>query len=208
MTTPIAVLTAGVDEAGRGPLAGPVCAAAVILDPAKPIAGIRDSKQLSAEQRTALAKQIRERALSWQIAWGSVEEISRLNILGASLLAMRRAVLGLVPAPLKVLVDGNRSPDFRDLAAEVQTIVKGDAKIEAIGAASILAKAARDELMLELDQQYPGYGLAVHKGYPTRLHLERLQQLGPSPIHRTGFGPVRQLLLALPVLHANPAPQS
>lgn len=183
---------AGVDEAGRGPLAGPVSAAAVILDPARPIAGLDDSKKLSATRRERLAVEIRERALAWSLAWASVEEIDQLNILHASLLAMQRAVCALDPAPGRVLVDGNRCPPALPCPAEA--IVGGDARVESIAAASILAKVARDQQMLELDHDYPGYGFARHKGYPTRAHLDALQQLGPSAVHRRSFAPVRALL--------------
>lgn len=184
-------LIAGVDEAGRGPLAGPVSAAAVILDPARPIAGLDDSKKLSPRRREALVGAIEERALAWSIAWATVEEIDRLNILQASLLAMQRAVAALDPAPGHVLVDGNRCPAFQCTA---EAVVGGDASVASIAAASILAKVARDRLMCELDRDHPGYGLAVHKGYPTRAHLEALARLGPCAVHRRSFAPVRALL--------------
>jgi len=183
---------AGVDEAGRGPLAGPVHAAAVILDPARPIDGLRDSKQLSPQRREALAVLIRERALAWHVAWADVEEIDALNILGATLLAMRRAVLGLALRPQLVMVDGNRLPAITDCCDRAEAIVKGDARVAAISAASILAKQARDALMPELELAYPGYQLHVHKGYPTPEHLAALSRLGPSPQHRTSFAPVRE----------------
>lgn len=186
-------LIAGVDEAGRGPLAGPVSAAAVILDPARPIEGLDDSKRLSAPRREALVVRIKERALAWSVAWATVEEIDRLNILQASLLAMQRAVAALDPAPLHVLVDGNRCPAFH---CSAEAVVGGDARLASIAAASILAKVARDHLMLELDGHHPGYGLAAHKGYPTRAHLEALARLGPSAVHRRSFAPVRALLEA------------
>jgi ribonuclease HII len=182
---------AGVDEAGRGPLAGPVTAAAVILDPARPIAGLADSKQLSANRREQLAAQIQERARAWAIAWASVEEIERLNILQAALLAMQRAVAGLEVAPLRVLVDG---PHVPRLACEVQAVIGGDRRVPAISAASILAKVARDAEMSSWDQRYPAYGFAIHKGYPTRAHLQALAAFGPCPIHRRTFAPVRRLL--------------
>lgn len=183
-------LIAGVDEAGRGPLAGPVHAAAVILDPARPIHGLRDSKQLSPRRRAQLALQIRERALAWQVAWADVEEIDALNILGATLLAMRRAVMGLQVRPHRVLVDGNRLPALADCCAYAEAVVKGDALVAAISAASILAKEARDALMPQLELAYPGYQLDAHKGYPTAAHLEALDRLGPSPQHRLSFAPV------------------
>lgn len=183
---------AGVDEAGRGPLAGPVYAAAVILDPANPIEGLADSKQLTAERRAALAILIRERALAWHIAWSDVEEIDSLNILGATLLAMRRAVCGLSLRPSLVQVDGNHLPALTDLCDRAEPVVRGDDSVPAISAASILAKQARDALMTQLDAAYPGYQLQVHKGYPTSLHRQALSQLGPSPQHRLSFAPVRE----------------
>jgi ribonuclease HII len=184
-------LVCGVDEAGRGPLAGPVVAAAVVLAPDRPIAGLRDSKQLSPAQREGLAAQIRGSALAFGIGRAEVEEIDRLNILRATLLAMRRAVASLPVCPLRALVDGNRCPE---LPCPCEAIVRGDASVPAISAASILAKVARDAEMLALDAAWPGYGFAVHKGYPTRLHLEALARLGPSAVHRRSFGPVRRLL--------------
>ena len=180
---------AGVDEAGRGPLAGPVTAAAVMLDPTRPIAGLADSKRLTAARREALESEIQARALAWAIAAASPEEIDALNILQASLLAMRRAVLGLGRVPELALVDGNRCPT---LACPVQAIIGGDGKVAAIAAASILAKVARDREMVRLDDLYPGYGLAIHKGYPTADHLTALRALGPSAIHRRSFRPVRE----------------
>jgi len=185
---------AGVDEVGRGPLCGPVYAAAVILDPARPIRGLRDSKQLTAERRAVLAPRIRARALAWQVAWADVEEIDALNILGATLLAMRRAVLGLAVQPHVVQVDGDRLPALTDCCTRAESVVKGDMEIAAIGAASILAKEARDALCVELDRAYPGYGLAVHKGYATPAHLTLLARLGPTPQHRMSFAPVRAAL--------------
>ncbi len=181
-------LLAGVDEAGRGPLAGAVVAAAVILDPARPVAGLNDSKKLSERKRVALAREIRETALAWCVARADVEEIDRLNILHASMLAMQRAVAGLMTAPEYVLVDGNRVPN---LAMPAEAVVKGDSRVACISAASILAKVARDEEMVELDLVYPGYGLAVHKGYPTKTHLEALERLGVTVIHRRSFAPVK-----------------
>jgi ribonuclease HII len=189
------VCMAGVDEAGRGPLAGPVYAAAVILDPRRPIAGLRDSKLLSPERRCELALQIRERALAWQVAWADVEEIDCLNILGATLLAMRRAVAGLALRPTLVQVDGNRLPQIQDCCEHVEAIVQGDASVAAISAASILAKVARDALMPQLERAYPGYLLTVHKGYATPDHLAALARLGPSPQHRQSFAPVREAFI-------------
>lgn len=189
------LLVCGVDEAGRGPLAGPVSAAAVILDAARPIPGLNDSKKLTERQREQLAPVIRERALAWAVAWASVEEIDALNILQATLLAMRRAVLALPVSPPQVLVDGLYCPQT---GIPSQAIVKGDSKVAAIAAASILAKTARDELMLQLHQQYPAYGFDVHKGYPTAAHLTALRQHGVTDVHRRSFRPVRELLFAAP----------
>lgn len=185
------LLAAGVDEVGRGPLAGPVVAAAVILDPARPIEGLMDSKQLSEVKREALSVQIKQQALSWSLGRAEVDEIDRINILQASLLAMQRAVEGLSVRPNMALVDGNKLPKL-DCPAEA--IIKGDTKVAAISAASIIAKVARDNEMLELDEQYPGYGLAKHKGYPTKVHIQALSELGVSPIHRVSYKPVRQIL--------------
>jgi ribonuclease HII len=187
-------LLAGVDEVGRGPLAGDVVAAAVILDPANPIEGLADSKKLSEKKRERLFDEIRERALSFAIARATVEEIDRLNILHASLLAMRRAVEQLSVQPEFVLVDGNRKPEW---SYACDTVVKGDGRVAAIGAASILAKVTRDREMVALDSVYPGYGLAGHKGYPTKVHMEALERLGPTPIHRQSFAPVKQLAMDL-----------
>jgi ribonuclease HII len=184
-------LICGVDEAGRGPLAGPVCAAAVILDLQRPIAGLDDSKKLAPRVRERLAGEIRARAAAWCVAWGSVEEIDRLNILQATLLAMRRAVEGLHPRPGLALVDGNRCPE---LPCAAQAVVGGDARIPEIAAASILAKTARDALMRELDARHPGYGLAQHKGYPTAAHLAALRRHGVIGIYRRSFAPVREIL--------------
>lgn len=183
---------AGVDEVGRGPLAGPVIAAAVILDPERPIKGLKDSKKLSEKRREQLAEVIREHALAWAIGRAEVDEIDRLNILQASLLAMRRAVEGLPLRAEHALVDGNRCPE---LSCSVEAIVGGDNTVSVISAASILAKVVRDREMVELDQVYPGYGLAKHKGYPTKLHLEALKDLGVTEIHRRSFGPVKKLLV-------------
>ena len=182
---------AGTDEVGRGPLAGEVVAAAVILDPAIPIPGLNDSKKLSDKQRQQLVILIEERALAFAIGRSSVMEIDVLNILQASLLAMRRAVEALPLRPQLVYVDGNHLPDWR---YKSKAIVRGDAKIPAIAAASVLAKVTRDREMEALDSLYPGYGLAKHKGYPTKQHLEALAKLGPSPIHRKSFAPVSALL--------------
>lgn len=186
-------LVCGVDEAGRGPLAGPVVAAAVILDPARPIAGLNDSKKLSAKKRMALAGLIRERALAWAVAEASVEEIDQLNILHASMLAMQRAVAALQVTPERALIDGNRCPS---LAMPAEAVVQGDAKVAAIAAASILAKTVRDEGMLGLHAQYPHYGFDRHMGYPTAAHCAALAVHGVSPVHRRSFAPVaRQLSL-------------
>lgn len=185
------LLICGVDEAGRGPLAGPVSAAAVILDPANPIEGLADSKKLSEKQRDRLAPIIRERALAWAVAYAEVGEIDELNILQATLLAMKRAVQALHIQPRQVLVDGLYCPQT---GIPSQAIVKGDSKVAAISAASILAKTARDELMLKLHAQYPQYGFDGHKGYPTAAHLAALREHGVSDVHRRSFRPVRELL--------------
>lgn len=182
----------GVDEAGRGPLAGPVVAAAVILDPLNPISGLNDSKKLSAKRRDALAVEIRAKALAWSVAEASVEEIDRINILQASLLAMRRAVEGLKIQPETALIDGNRCPQ---LACPAEAIVGGDGKVASIAAASILAKTVRDAGMLVLHAEYPMYGFDRHMGYPTALHLQALREHGPSPVHRRSYAPVAQLSL-------------
>ena len=184
-------LVCGVDEAGRGPLAGPVCAAAVILDPDWHISGLADSKVLSASRRLQLAAQIRGHAIAWAVAWASVAEIDAINILQASLLAMRRAVEQLRIAPSEVLIDGNQCPV---VAYPVRAVVRGDSTIAAISAASILAKTARDAEMLRLHQLYPHYGLDRHKGYPTAVHLAALQTHGVAEIHRRSYAPIRRLL--------------
>jgi len=184
---------AGVDEAGRGPLAGPVVAAAVILDERRPIAGLADSKTLTARRRERLHDDIRARALCVSVAEATVEEIDRLNILQATLLAMRRAVEGLRLPPHRVLVDGNRLPVLR---VPVEAIVKGDAKVAAISAASIVAKVHRDRLCTELNARWPQYGFDGHKGYPTPEHLEALRRHGACDAHRRSFAPVRQALAA------------
>ena len=184
-------LVCGVDEVGRGPLAGPVVAAAVILDPKRPIDGLADSKKLSERRREALYETIRERALSWSVGRAEVMEIDTINILQASLLAMQRAVAGLALAPHRALVDGNRVPQLK---CDARAIVGGDVSEPCISAASIIAKVTRDREMVTLDARYPGYGLARHKGYPTRQHLESLMVLGVSVIHRRSFAPVRRLI--------------
>lgn len=188
-------IVCGVDEAGRGPLAGPVFAAAVILDPKKPIAGLRDSKKLSEAKRDELAIDIKIHALAWAIAQCSEAEIDALNILQASMLAMRRAVEALAVQPTLALIDGNRCPV---MTIRSEAIVKGDDKVAAISAASILAKTARDAVLVELHRQYPDYAFDQHKGYPTALHLERLRLHGISPVHRKSYGPVKALLKGAP----------
>ena len=185
-------LVCGIDEAGRGPLAGPVVAAAVILDPAKPTVGLNDSKKLSEKKRVALAEEIREKAVAWCVAEANIEEIDRLNILWATMLAMQRAVAGLAVRPTSAMVDGNRCPK---LDIPVEAVVKGDGKIASIAAASILAKTVRDAGMLELHALYPQYGFDRHMGYPTAAHFAALQVHGASPVHRKSFGPVAQLSL-------------
>jgi ribonuclease HII len=184
---------AGVDEAGRGPLAGPVVAAAVVLDPLRPIRGIDDSKKLSPKRRESLFGPIQECALAWAIGWASAEEIDAINILQASLLAMRRALDQIQGRFASVAVDGNRPLPRFELPQ--RTVVKGDSRVPEIGAASILAKVARDRHMLELDERFPVYGFAQHMGYPTPVHLAALQAHGPCPEHRRTFGPVSRLLL-------------
>jgi ribonuclease HII len=190
------VRTAGVDEAGRGPLAGPVVAAAVILDPSRPIDGLADSKMLSPARREHLAPIIRERSLAWGLGWADASEIDALDILQATMIAMRRALLALQVQPGHVIVDGNRCPDLRGLGFECtgEAVVKGDSKIASVSAASVIAKVARDAHMRELDGRYPGYGFSVHKGYPTAAHVEALRRLGPSPVHRRSFAPVQSCL--------------
>ncbi len=185
-------LLAGVDEVGRGPLAGDVVTAAVILDPDNPIEGLADSKKITARRREALSEEIQQKALAWHIARATVEEIDQLNILQATLLAMQRAVAGLAIEPEYVAADGNRLPVW---PYPSETVVKGDSKVAAISAASILAKVCRDREMIQFEQQYPGFGFARHKGYGTREHREAIARLGPSPIHRRSFEPVKSLLL-------------
>jgi ribonuclease HII len=187
-------LVCGIDEAGRGPLAGTVVAAAVILDPLRPIPGLNDSKKLSEKKRDALAVLIRERAVAWAVASASVEEIDRLNILHATMLAMQRAVAGLVVRPTSAMVDGNRCPKL-DIPCEA--VIKGDGKIASIAAASILAKTVRDADMLTLHAQYPMYGFDRHMGYPTAAHFQALEEHGASPVHRRSFGPVAKQLSLL-----------
>ena len=184
-------LVCGVDEVGRGPLAGPVVAAAVILDPGRPIAGLDDSKKLSERRREALFDEITSLALCWALGRAEVEEIDEINILQASLLAMQRAVSALDIAPRQALVDGNRLPR---LECPARAIVGGDASEPCISAASIIAKVSRDHEMVVLDRSYPGYGLAQHKGYPTKAHMAALQTLGVTSIHRRSFAPVRRLI--------------
>lgn len=188
---PKAKLIAGVDEVGRGPLVGTVVTAAVILDPQKPIMGLTDSKKLSEKKRLALAEEIKEKALCWALGRAEPEEIDSLNILHATMLAMQRAVEGLSITPDFVLVDGNRVPN---LSMPAQAVVKGDALVQEISAASILAKVTRDLEMVELDKQFPEYGFAKHKGYPTALHFEKLSQYGATPFHRKSFAPVARCL--------------
>ncbi|MGB8663273.1 MAG: ribonuclease HII [Serratia inhibens] len=188
---PAATLIAGVDEVGRGPLVGAVVTAAVILDPARPIIGLADSKKLSEKRRLALYEEIVEKALSWSLGRAEPDEIDRLNILHATMLAMQRAVAGLHIAPDMVLIDGNRCPK---LPMRSQAVVKGDSRVAEISAASILAKVTRDREMTELDREFPDYGFAQHKGYPTAFHLERLAVLGATEHHRRSFAPVRRAL--------------
>ncbi len=184
-------LIAGVDEVGRGPLVGAVVTAAVILDPNNPIAGLADSKKLSEKKRLALAAEIKEKALAWSLGRAEPEEIDELNILHATMLAMQRAVKSLKIQPHFVLVDGNRIPS---LAMPAQAVVKGDSKVAEISAASILAKVARDQEMEELDREFPQYEFAKHKGYPTKVHLEKLAEFGALPQHRRSFAPVKKCL--------------
>jgi len=191
---PVAHCIAGVDEVGRGPLVGAVVTAAVILDPNKPILGLADSKKISEKKRLMLCGEIKEKALSWSIGRAEPHEIDQLNILHATMLAMQRAVAGLSLTPDFVLIDGNRCPV---LPMPAQAVVKGDSLVAEISAASILAKVTRDQEMADLDQQYPEYGFAQHKGYPTAKHLEQLTRFGPIPEHRRSFAPVRNILATL-----------
>jgi ribonuclease HII len=184
-------LVAGVDEVGRGPLAGAVVAAAVILDPDNPIEGLTDSKKLTEKRREVLSEEIKKKALCWAFGRAEPAEIDQVNILQASLLAMSRAVENLTTQPNHCLIDGNKCPV---LSCTSEAIVKGDLKVDSIGAASIIAKVERDNELKRLDQQYPGYGLAKHKGYPTKQHLEALAELGITPIHRRSFSPVRKII--------------
>jgi ribonuclease HII len=191
MLTENMTLIAGVDEAGRGPLAGPVVAAAVILDPCHPIEGLTDSKKISAKKREILYQEIIEKSLDYSIARAEVEEIDQLNILRASLLAMKRAVEGLTMVPSEVMVDGIHRPDLNMM---VKAIIKGDLTVPCISAASILAKVTRDREMIALDATYPGYGFAAHKGYPTRQHVNAIEALGVTDIHRKSFSPVKNAM--------------
>lgn len=185
------LIVAGVDEVGRGPLCGPVITAAVILDPARPIEGLNDSKKLSEKQREALFDIICSNALDWSLGRAEVAEIDELNILHATMLAMQRAVQGLSVKPELAYIDGNRCPK---LSCRAEAIVKGDSRVPEIAAASIIAKVTRDREMQMMDKEWPGYGIAGHKGYPTKVHLEALRKLGPAPVHRRSFKPVRELL--------------
>jgi len=194
---PIASLIAGVDEVGRGPLVGAVVTAAVILDPAKPIVGLADSKKLSEKRRLALYDEIKEKALSWSLGRAEPEEIDQINILHATMLAMQRAVAGLSIMPDYVLIDGNRCPA---LPMPSQAVIKGDSLVAEISAASIIAKVTRDREMAELELLFPQYGFAQHKGYPTALHMEKLTQYGATPHHRRSFAPVRNVLIDAEVL--------
>ncbi|OCG42626.1 ribonuclease HII [Gilliamella sp. Bif1-4] len=191
-TYPDATLIAGVDEVGRGPLCGDVVTAAVILDPNKPIKGLTDSKKLTEKKREHLFDIIKQDALAWSVARASVDEIDKLNILHASMLAMQRAVSNLPIKPNFVLVDGNRCPDF---GIQTQAVVKGDLLVPEISAASILAKVTRDRVMVELDKLYPQYGLAKHKGYPTKAHLIAIKEHGINHLYRKSFAPVKNLML-------------
>ena len=187
-------LVCGVDEVGRGPLCGPVITAAVILDPNRPIEGLTDSKKLTEKKRERLFDEIREKALAWSLGRADVAEVDELNILHATMLAMQRAVAGLSVQPGLALIDGNRCPA---LPCRAEAVIKGDALVPEIGAASILAKVTRDREMVEMDKAYPGYGIAGHKGYPTKVHMEALKKLGATPVHRRSFKPVREALALL-----------
>lgn len=185
---------AGVDEAGRGPLAGPVVTAAVILDPSCPIEGLADSKKLTAKRRAILEQQIKERSLGWSLGRAEIDEIDELNILHATMLAMKRAIEALEIMPGMVLIDGNRCPEIN---IQSRAIVKGDQRVDAISAASILAKESRDREMIKLDEEYPGYGFAVHKGYPTKMHIKALEEIGVSTVHRKSYAPVKRFLVSV-----------
>ena len=191
MTEKSTILIAGVDEVGRGPLAGPVVAAAVILDPEKTIEGLADSKKLTEARRNKLDVEIREKSLCWALGRAEIEEIDEINILQASLLAMRRAVEGLSIQPEHAQIDGNRCPELK---CSSEAIIKGDQKVACISAASIIAKVARDTEMINMDTEYPGYGFAAHKGYPTKVHMQALLELGVTPIHRRSFSPVAKII--------------
>lgn len=195
-------LLAGVDEVGRGPLAGPVVTAAVILDPERPIDGLMDSKMLTGERREELALIIKQQAVAWSLGRCEVHEIDQYNIYQATLIAMERAVAGLLPAPEYILVDGNCCPKWRWAS---EPVIKGDSRVEAISAASILAKVARDTEMVELDSRFPGYGFASHKGYSTPMHMESLGRLGATPIHRRSFRPVREALESMGMIETDNA---
>ena len=186
-------LIAGVDEVGRGPLAGPVVAAAVILDVQRPINGLADSKALTPRKREQLEEEIKHRSIAWALGRAEVEEIDEINILQASLLAMQRAMKALSPQADYALVDGNRCPE---LDCPSQAVIKGDQRVESISAASIIAKVARDREMQQLDTEFPGYGLAKHMGYPTKYHIEMLNKLGVTTIHRRSYSPVRKVIEA------------
>ena len=190
-TSDAGIIVAGVDEVGRGPLCGPVVAAAVILNPAHPIEGLNDSKKLSEKRREELFDVICQDALAWSLGRADVAEIDELNILHATMLAMQRAVEGLSVKPGLAYIDGNRCPK---LSCRAEAIVKGDSRVPEIAAASIIAKVTRDREMLVMDREWPGYGIAGHKGYPTKVHMEALRKLGPAPIHRRSFKPVRELI--------------
>jgi len=197
------VRVAGVDEAGRGPLAGPVVASAVILDPNRPIRGLADSKQLTPEERDELAPKIRERAVAWSVAWADRDEIDCLNIYHATFLAMRRALMGLAVCPTHIQVDGNRTPHIADLSfgCTVEAIIGGDDSHAPISAASILAKTTRDALMVHLDTRYPGFSFSIHKGYSTPMHLAAIEIQKPCPLHRRSFQPVADALDNMEFLH-------
>jgi ribonuclease HII len=197
------VRVAGIDEAGRGPLAGPVVAAAVILDPNRPIRGLADSKQLTPEERNVLAPKIRERAVAWAVGWADRDEIDCINIYHATFLAMRRALLGLAVCPTHIQVDGNRAPRIDDLnlGCTVEAIIGGDDSHAPISAASILAKTTRDALMVHLDSRYPGFDFSTHKGYSTPSHLAAIERRKPCPLHRRSFQPVADALDTIEFLH-------